>query len=149
MDTGQTILVVEDSDEQFTAVTRAFRKSDITNPVARCTDGDEALDFLFRTGAYAGPGERPPRPAVILLDLNLPGTDGRDVLERIKADPELRTIPVVVLTTSSSPGDIQYCYRGGASSYIIKPIRFDEFLKTVRTLKEYWFETVALPPARR
>jgi CheY-like chemotaxis protein len=145
MDTCQTILVVEDSDEQFTAVTRAFRKSDITNPVARCTDGDEAIDFLFRTGSYAD-GEEPPRPAVILLDLNLPGTDGRDVLERIKADPELKRIPVVVLTTSSSPGDIRHCYEGGASSYIIKPIRFDDFLRTVRTLKEYWFETVALPP---
>lgn len=145
MESTHTILVVEDSDEQFTAVLRAFKKSEIVNPVTRCTDGDEALDYLFRVGRHAGDDAFP--PAVILLDLNLPGTDGRDVLQRIKADPELRKIPVVVLTTSSSPGDIQFCYRGGASSYIIKPIRFDEFLKKIRTLKEYWFETVALPPA--
>lgn len=144
MDSTQTILVVEDSDEQFTAVQRAFRKSEIVNPVARCSDGDEALDFLFRTGRFAGDVDLPV-PAVVLLDLNLPGTDGRDVLERIKADPDLRKIPVVILTTSASPSDIQLCYREGASSYIIKPIRFDDFLKKVRTLKEYWFETVALP----
>ncbi|MDG3007034.1 response regulator [Paludisphaera mucosa] len=146
MDSNQTILVVEDSDEQFMAVLRAFHKSQIVNPVARCTDGDEALEFLFRTGRFAGEAETP-MPAVILLDLNLPGTDGRDVLERIKADDELRKIPVVILTTSENPSDIQLCYREGASSYIIKPIRFDDFLKKVRTLKEYWFETVALPTA--
>ena len=145
MASTQTILVVEDSDEQFAAVLRAFKKSAIVNPVKRCTDGDEALDYLFRVGRFADEDGRP--PAVILLDLNLPGTDGRDVLQRIKMDPELRKIPVVVLTTSSSPGDIQHCYGGGASSYIIKPIRFDEFLKKIRALKEYWFETVALPPA--
>ncbi len=143
MDSSQTILIVEDSDEQYAAVRRAFQKSEIVNPVARCTDGDEAIDYLFRTGPFAG--DVSPRPAVILLDLNLPGTDGRDVLERVKADAELRKIPVVILTTSDSPSDIQLCYRQGASSYIIKPIRFDEFLKKVRTLKEYWFETVALP----
>lgn len=145
MESTQTILVVEDSDEQFTAVLRAFKKSEIVNPVKRCTDGDEALEYLSNARWSTAGGKAP--PAVILLDLNLPGTDGRDVLQRIKADPELRKIPVVVLTTSSSPGDIQFCYRGGASSYIIKPIRFDEFLKKIRTLKEYWFETVALPPS--
>ncbi|WP_165251916.1 response regulator [Paludisphaera soli] len=143
MDSSQTILVVEDSDEQFAAVRRAFQKSEIVNPVDRCTDGDEAIDYLFRTGRFAG--QAAVQPAVILLDLNLPGTDGRDVLERVKADAELRKIPVVVLTTSDNPSDIQLCYRQGASSYIIKPICFDEFLKKVRTLKEYWFETVALP----
>jgi CheY-like chemotaxis protein len=145
MESTQTILVVEDSDEQFTAVLRAFKKSDIFNPVMRCTDGDEALDYLFRAGRFANEEATP--PAVVLLDLNLPGTDGRDVLKRLKSDPELRKIPVVVLTTSSSPGDIKFCYQGGASSYIIKPIRFEEFLKKIRTLKEYWFETVALPPS--
>ena len=144
MEPNDMILVVEDSDEQYTAVLRAFHKAEILNPVARCTDGDEALDYLFRSGRFgACPEAR--RPAVVLLDLNLPGTDGRDVLERMKADESLRRIPVVILTTSESPSDIELCYRGGASSYIIKPIRFDDFLKKVRALKEYWFETVALP----
>lgn len=141
MDATQTILVVEDSDEQFTAVLRAFEKAEVVNPVVRCTDGDEALEFLSRAGRFGAA----PAPAVVLLDLNLPGTDGRDVLASIKADPELRRIPVVILTTSASPGDIQLCYRQGASSYIIKPIRFDEFLKKVKALKAYWFETVSLP----
>ena len=144
MSSDQTILVVEDSDEHFEAMLRAFRKNDVVNPLHRCTDGDEALDSLFRRGTYAAEGAAP-RPVVVLLDLNLPGTDGRDVLEQVKNDPDLRTIPIVVLTTASNPDDIRRCYRVGASSYIIKPIRFDDFLKTVRTLKEYWFETVALP----
>jgi CheY-like chemotaxis protein len=144
MESNDVILVVEDSDEQYTAVLRAFKKSGVFNPVIRCTDGDEALDYLFRAGRFAAPAAAP-APAVILLDLNLPGTDGRDVLDRVKADAGLRSIPVVVLTTSESPGDIALCYRAGASSYIIKPIRFDDFLKKVRALKEYWFETVALP----
>ena len=141
---AQLILIVEDSDEHFEAVRRAFRKTAIDNPVHRCADGDEALDYLFRRGAYAKP-DTAPRPAVVLLDLNLPGTDGRDVLEQLKADPELRILPVIVLTTSSHPGDIELCYRTGASSYIIKPLRFDEFLRTVETLKSYWLQTVALP----
>lgn len=144
MESNDLILVVEDSDEQYMAVLRAFQKSEVINPVVRCTDGDEAIDYLFHNGRFADP-RAAPDPAVILLDLNLPGTDGRDVLERVKSDSRLRKIPVVVLTTSENPGDIALCYRAGASSYIIKPIRFDDFLKKVRALKEYWFETVALP----
>ncbi|MFO0891281.1 MAG: response regulator [Isosphaeraceae bacterium] len=138
------ILIVDDSDEHFEAVRRAFAKAGITNPVRRCGDGDEALDYLFRRGAFADP-ESAPRPAVVLLDLNLPGTDGREVLDQLKSDETLRVLPVVVLSTSSSPGDIELCYRTGASSYIVKPVRFDEFLKTVENLKSYWFDTVALP----
>lgn len=144
LDPRHLILVVEDSDEHFEAVRRAFQKAGITNPVHRCGDGDEALDYLFRRGAYADPASAP-RPAMILLDLNLPGTDGREVLDHLKADQVLRVLPVVVLSTSSSPGDIELCYRTGASSYIVKPVRFDEFLKTVQNLKNYWFDTVALP----
>lgn len=142
----ELILVVEDSDEHYTAVLRAFQKSGVVNPVFRCCDGDEALDYLFHTGRFAEPGSAPP-PAVVLLDLNLPGTDGHEVLGRIKADLVLRKIPVVVLTTSDNPADVALCYEAGASSYIIKPMRFEEFLHKVRALKEYWFETVALPTA--
>lgn len=143
-DLRHLILVVEDSDEHFEAVRRAFEKAGITNPVRRCGDGDEALDYLFRRGAYGEPSAAP-RPAVVLLDLNLPGTDGREVLDQLKADEALRVLPVVVLSTSSSQGDIELCYRTGASSYIVKPVRFDDFLKTVKNLKSYWFDTVALP----
>jgi CheY-like chemotaxis protein len=143
-DPRRLILVVEDSDEQFEAIRRAFKKTGIQNPVRRCTDGDEALDYLFRRGDFTD-AVAAPRPAVVLLDLNLPGTDGREVLDHVKADAELRVLPVVVLSTSSHPGDIELCYRTGASSYIIKPVRFDAFLKTVENLKSYWFDTVALP----
>ncbi len=138
------ILIVEDSDEHFEAIRRAFLKTGIVNPVHRCCDGDDALDYLFHRGVHADPATAP-RPAVMLLDLNLPGTDGREVLDNLKADETLRVLPVVVLSTSSHPGDIELCYRTGASGYIIKPVRFDEFLKTVENLKSYWFDTVALP----
>ncbi len=143
MDHRPPILVVEDSDEHFEAFRRASRRTGIANPVHRCSDGDEALDYLHRRGAYADPSA--PRPAMVLLDLNLPGTDGREVLHHIKADEELRAIPVVVLTTTSCPDDVQHSYRAGASGFIVKPICFDEFLKAVETLKAYWLNTVALP----
>lgn len=143
-DTRRLILVVEDSDEHFEAIRRAFQRTGITNPVHRCGDGDEALDYLLRRGAYAEAASAP-RPAVVLLDLNLPGTDGRDVLDHIKTVNDLKEIPVVVLTTSSNPADVRLCYRTGAAGFIIKPVRFDEFLKTVENLKGYWLDTVALP----
>ena len=133
----KVILLIEDNPDDIELTLRVLKKSKILNEVVVAHDGEEALEYLL--------GKKSIVPAVVLLDLNLPGTDGRDVLERIKADPDLRKIPVVILTTSASPSDIQLCYREGASSYIIKPIRFDDFLKKVRTLKEYWFETVALP----
>ena len=144
MDAAGVILVVEDSDEDYEAMIRAFRKTDVTLPVRRCADGEEALDYLMRRGPYAADGEAP-RPAVVLLDLNLPGTDGREVLEQIKADEATRSTPVVVLTTSSSPRDIDGCYRRGASSYIIKPVNYEKYLGAIRALKDYWFSTVTLP----
>lgn len=141
---SQPILLVEDSPEDFEATLRAFRRSGLKNPVTRCEDGDEALDYLFRRGKYADPA-RSPRPGVILLDLNLPGTDGRQVLAEIKADERLHDIPVVVLTTSSDQRDINACYRAGANSYIQKPVDIDGFMKAIERLNGYWFEVVILP----
>lgn len=94
----QPILVIEDSDEDFEALQRMMRHQQVVNPIFRCTDGDDALDFLYHTGAYQEP-QFAPRPSFILLDLNLPGTDGREVLEQIKQDQNLKKIPVVVFTT--------------------------------------------------
>src|SRR5438105_2527750 len=94
------ILLVEDSPEDYQATVRAFQKAGLANPIFRCASGDDALDYLHRRGAYADPG-RSPRPGVILLDLNLPGTDGREVLAEVKADARLKAIPVIVLTTSA------------------------------------------------
>jgi two-component system, response regulator len=141
---SQPILLVEDSPEDFETTQRAFRKSGLRNPIFRCSDGEEALDFLFRRGQYADP-EKAPRPGVILLDLNLPGTDGREVLAEIKADPSLKQIPVVVLTTSSDERDVESCYSAGASSYIQKPVNLDGFMRAIERLNDYWFEVVILP----
>jgi CheY-like chemotaxis protein len=132
---------VEDSPEDFETTQRAFRRSGLKNPIVRCSDGDEALDFLFRRGDYADA----PRPGVVLLDLNLPGTDGREVLTEMKADPELRQIPVIVLTTSSDERDVSACYKAGASSYIQKPVDLEGFMRAIERLNDYWFEVVILP----
>jgi CheY-like chemotaxis protein len=138
---SQPILLVEDSPEDFETTQRAFRRSGLKNPIFRCADGDEALDFLFRRGRHAGA----PQPGVILLDLNLPGTDGREVLSEIKADPELKQIPVIVLTTSSDDRDVAACYKAGANSYIQKPVDLDGFMRAIERLNDYWFEVVILP----
>lgn len=143
---NQPILLVEDSPEDYETTERAFRRSGLRNPIVRCADGDEALDYLYRRGEYTDPAKSP-RPGVILLDLNLPGTDGREVLSEIKADPSLKQIPVVVLTTSRDDRDVDACYRAGASSYIQKPVDLDGFIKAVERLNGYWFEVVILPKA--
>jgi len=144
IDRLEPILVVEDSPEDYESVVRAFSRVGLTNPVFRCEDGEDALDYLFRRGVYADP-LRSPRPAVILLDLNLPGTDGREVLTEIKADHRLRRIPVIVLTTSAAEDDVQTCYAAGANSYLQKPVRFDGLVDTVRWLKGFWFDVALLP----
>jgi CheY-like chemotaxis protein len=132
---------VEDSPEDFETTQRAFRRSGLKNPILRCADGDEALDFLFHRGSHADA----PRPGVILLDLNLPGTDGREVLSEIKASDDLKQIPVIVLTTSADERDVQACYLAGASSYIQKPVDVEGFMKAIERLNDYWFEVVILP----
>lgn len=141
---SQPILLVEDSPEDFETTERAFRRSGLKNPIYRCADGDAALDFLYRRGKYADP-QQAPRPGVILLDLNLPGTDGREVLSEIKNDPDLKQIPVIVLTTSKDERDIEVCYRCGANSYIQKPVDLEGFMQAIERLNDYWFEVVILP----
>ncbi|MFQ5651901.1 MAG: response regulator [bacterium] len=138
------ILVVEDNLEDFAAMQRAFKQSRFANPVIHCQDGDSALDYLFQRGEYENP-EKSPRPGLILLDLNLPGTDGREVLNEIKKDTDLRKIPVIVLTTSTDERDIEKCYEFGANTYIRKPVSFDGFLKAIQCLHDYWFEIAILP----
>jgi len=141
---SQPILLVEDSPEDFEATVRAFKRSGLNNPIFRCEDGENALDFLHRRGPYADP-ERSPRPGVILLDLNLPGTDGREVLTEIKQDDQLKKIPVIVLTTSNDARDVESCYQAGANSYIQKPVDTEGFVRAIERLNGYWFEVVVLP----
>ena len=116
----------------------------MANPVKRCEDGQEALDYLFQKNQYANP-EVSPRPELILLDLNLPGIDGREVLQEIKRDLILRTIPAIVLTTSSDPIDIEKCYQAGANSYIHKPVNLLSFFEAIQRLKDFWLDVALLP----
>lgn len=141
---SKAILLVEDNDDDYFATVRAFMKAELDNPVQRCTNGDQALDYLFQRGEYSDANQAP-RPGIILLDLNLPGTDGRQVLLTVKADASLKKIPVIVLTTSSARRDIERCYEEGANSYIQKPVDMAGFVNAISQLKEYWFEVALLP----
>jgi CheY-like chemotaxis protein len=138
------ILIVEDSPEDLEATVRVLRKSGLKNAIYHCRSGDEALDYLYRRDRYAE-RETSPRPGIILLDLNMPGTDGREVLETIKTDQQLRRIPVVVLTTSGDERDVEMSYALGANSYIQKPVDLEGFVRAVTMLKGYWFEINVLP----
>lgn len=137
------ILVLEDSDEDFDTVLEALKRAGRSHEVRRATTGDGCLKLL------RGQGGEPLWPGVVLLDLNTPGLDGRDALREIKSDPRLKALPVVVLTTSSSPRDLQLCYESGANAYHVKPVRYVEHLSTLEHLFAYWLGRVALPEAAR
>jgi two-component system, response regulator len=138
------MLLVEDSPEDREATIRAFKKAGMANPIHCCVNGDDALDYLFQRGKYVDAAQAP-RPTLILLDLNLPGTDGREVLAEVKKSDHLRSIPVIVLTTSTDERDIEGCYRAGANSYVKKPVDLEGFMRSVQRLKDFWFEVVILP----
>lgn len=127
----EVLLVVEDSDEDFESLRWAFRKLDIHREMVRAHDAEEAVEYL--RGGQA-------RPFLVLLDLNLSVADGRDVLARVKGDAELRSIPVVIWTTSANPSDVRSCYREGANTYLRKPFDTQDLLDTVRTLEHYWHD---------
>lgn len=137
------MLIVEDSDEDFESIRWAFWKSGVARIMNRCTDGEDALDYLCRRGRYSDPAISP-RPSLIWLDLNLPGTSGQEVLEHIKGDEGLKAIPTLVVTTSSNQQDIELCYRRGANSYIVKPLDLDRLAETVKQIDGYWFGTAVL-----
>lgn len=138
------LLIAEDSDEDFEVLQLLMQQMAVRNPICRCTNGDKVLDLLYQeTGCHTQPATS--RPSVILLDLNLPGTDGRDVLTQLKQDQHLKEIPIVVFTTSSNPKDIEFCYRKGANGYLIKPVDSDELEKTVQAFVTYWLEANVFP----
>lgn len=136
------ILVAEDSDEDFDLLTLAFKRFGIRNEVIRCERGEEVLPSLERLR-----GREANLPGLVLLDLNLIGLDGRQVLKQLKGSAVYRKIPVIVLSTSSSPKDIDTCYDEGANSYSVKPVDLERFETFVRRLKEYWLDHVILPRA--
>lgn len=141
------ILIVEDSDEDFYMFMRAIQNMDEIDRspyrFLRFHDGDDTLDYLFRTGAYQELNA--PLPVAILLDLNLPGTDGREVIQQVKQSPNLKTIPIIVLTTSNSHRDIQTCYEYGANCYVIKPMGVAVMQQTIQNILKHWFQIAVLP----
>ncbi|HLU71458.1 MAG TPA: response regulator [Nonomuraea sp.] len=135
------VLLVEDDPGDELITREAFEDNKIGNNLHVVRDGLEALDFLYQRGEHAGK----PRPDLILLDLNLPKYDGRQVLEKIKSDPELRAIPVVVLTTSSAEEDILRSYKLFANAYVTKPVDLDRFMSVIRQIDEFFVTVVRLP----
>lgn len=135
------IVMAEDDDDDFELSRLAFEKGHVDTPVFRVKDGEELMDFLLRRGAYREPPELP-SPLLILLDLRMPKKDGFEALAEIKANPDLKRIPVAVLTTSNEDRDISRCYDLGCNSYIKKPVGVAELAKAVQAVKDYWLEIV-------
>jgi two-component system, chemotaxis family, response regulator Rcp1 len=135
------ILMVEDNPVDVLVTREALKQGRITNNLSVAEDGEEALDFLFRTGQFSAA----PRPDLILLDLNLPKKDGREILTELKNNPDLRSIPVVILTTSQAEEDVLRSYDCGANCFIVKPVDLEQFTSTIRSIEDFWFSIVKLP----
>ncbi len=137
------ILMVEDNPVDVLVTREALKKGRILNNLSVAEDGEEAIDFLFRTGQYSAA----PRPDLILLDLNLPKKDGREILMELKNNPDLRSIPVVILTTSQAEEDVLRSYDSGANCFIVKPVDLEQFTATILSIENFWFSIVKLPSA--
>jgi CheY-like chemotaxis protein len=140
-----SILLADDDPDDRKLTQEAFSENRLVNSLDCVEDGEELMDYLHRRGKYSHlSGEA--LPGLILLDLNMPRKDGREALKEIKADPELRRIPIVVLTTSKAEEDIVRTYDLGVNSYVTKPVTFKSLVELVKVLGRYWFEVVELPP---
>jgi CheY-like chemotaxis protein len=142
-----TILMADDDADDRALTREALEEGRLMNEIRFVENGEELVEYLKKQGKFAPPAEAP-RPGLILLDLNMPRKDGRAVLKEIKSDPDLRTIPVVVLTTSKADEDVYRSYDLGVNSYIVKPVTFEALVDILQTLEKYWFEIVELPPDR-
>lgn len=134
------ILLVEDNEGDILLTTEAFEESNIDSKISVARNGQEALDFLYKTGNFVNVE----KPDLILLDINMPILNGHEVLDRIKNDNDLKTIPVIMLTTSSNQQDIDRAYKNHANSYIIKPIEIQDFLETIQKIEEFWLQISTL-----
>ena len=143
-----TILMADDDPEDRMLTRDGFEEGRLANDLRFVEDGEELMDYLYRRGKFSDP-QQSPHPGLILLDLNMPRKDGREALAEIKGDPNLRSIPIVVLTTSKTEEDIVRSYELGVNSYITKPVTFEGLVAALKTLGAYWFEIVELPPQRR
>ncbi len=135
------VLLVEDNPADQMLAQQAFKQVDAPCNLNIVGDGEAAMNYLRKTGEF----EKAIRPQLILLDLNMPKMDGREVLEAVKTDPALVDIPIVILTTSANPSDVESCYASHANSYIRKPTDMDKFIDAIRDLEHYWFDVVSLP----
>jgi CheY-like chemotaxis protein len=136
-----TILMADDDPDDRLLTKDALEESHLRNTFETVEDGEELMEYLHQRGKYSNK----PRPGLILLDLNMPRKDGREALREIKSDPDLRRIPVVVMTTSKAEEDIVRSYDLGVNSFVVKPITFDGLVDTLQTIGKYWFEIVELP----
>jgi CheY-like chemotaxis protein len=142
--TPMNILMADDDEDDRRSVAKAWKTSRAANPIHFVNDGEELMDYLYHRGKFSDFPEWA-RPGLILLDLNMPKKDGREALREIKADPELRRIPVVILTTSKAEEDIYSTYDLGANSFITKPVTFTSLVELIQVLGTYWVEIVELP----
>jgi CheY-like chemotaxis protein len=142
-----TILLADDDADDRMLAQEALQESRLANDLHIVEDGEQLLDYLYRRGKFADSDA--PRPGLILLDLNMPRKDGREALREIKADPNLRSIPIVVLTTSKAEEDIYRTYDLGVNSFITKPVTFDGLVQVMKVLGRYWFEIVELPNPKK
>ena len=139
------LLLVEDSRADARLIMEVFKEEKVAVDIEVVRDGEQAMDFLFKRGEYSTAAT----PNLILLDLNLPKKDGREVLEEVKKDAELSSIPIIILTTSQSEEDVIKSYKLHASCYVTKPIDLEHFVKVIRSLDEFWFSAVKFPPEPR
>ncbi len=139
-----TILMADDDEDDCMLAQEALTESRLANDLHFVRDGEQLMDYLYHRGEYTH-GDRSPRPGLILLDLNMPRKDGREALKQIKADPDLRRIPIVILTTSRADEDVYRSYDLGANSFITKPVTFSGLVEVMKTIGKYWFEIVELP----
>jgi CheY-like chemotaxis protein len=137
------VLLAEDDEHDIVATRRAWKRHNIANPLFIVNDGEECLDFLHRRGKYSEPGAAP-RPGILLLDIKMPKMDGLSVLEQIRRDKDLRTLPVIILTTSKAEEDRLRGYDLGVNAYIVKPVGFENFSSAVRDINVFW-QLVELP----
>ena len=144
-DSLRPIVLVEDDPKDAELALNALAEYHVANRVRHLRDGAEALEYLYRRGQFAGNSDSP--PAVILLDLKMPKMDGVEVLRQIKSEPQLKTIPVVIMTSSREDRDLERCYELGANSYVVKPVKFHEFVEAVKQLGVYWAALNEPPPS--
>jgi CheY-like chemotaxis protein len=140
------ILIADDDEEDRMLIRQAMLKNQVANPMHFVENGEEVLDYLYNRNQFSN-NKDCPKPGLILLDLNMPKMDGREAIIEIKKEPALRSIPIVVLTTSGAEEDILRSYNLGVSSFITKPITFQGFIEVMKTLNQYWLEIVELPSA--